>query len=193
MEDAGYTTDEANAIKEKVKFYVAARDEVELGAGENLDMKQFEAGMRSLLDTYIQADPVEKVASFEQGLVQLIVERGAAAVDSLPEGIKKNPEAVAETIINNIRKTIVDERAMNPKYYDTMSSLLDALIEARNRAADDYEAYLKQLLDLATKVGRGESDTKYPDWARHEDGAPSWTSFPRQASTMRSTRSSSTP
>ena len=84
-------------------------------------MKQFEAGMRALLDTYIQADPVEKVATFDKGLVQLIVERGADAIDTLPDGIKKQPEAVAETIVNNVRKTIVDERAMNPKYYDRMS------------------------------------------------------------------------
>ncbi len=165
MEDAGYTAAEAEAIKDEVKFFVSARDEVELGAAENLDLKQFEAGMRSLLDTYIQADPVEKIATFKQGLVQLIVERGSGAIDELPEGVKKSKEAVAETIINNVRKTIVDERPMNPKYYDTMSSLLDALIEQRNKAADDYESYLKQLLELADKVGKGESDTKYPVWA----------------------------
>ncbi len=34
----------------------AVRDEVKLGAGENVDFKQYEAGMRLLLDTYIQAD-----------------------------------------------------------------------------------------------------------------------------------------
>ncbi len=165
MESAGYSDNEVPAIRAEIKYWVAARDEVELGAGENLDMKQFEAGMRSLLDTYIQADPVEKVAEFDKGLVSLIVERGAGAIDSLPPGIKKSPKAVAETIINNVRKTIVDERAMNPKYYDTMSSLLDGLIEERNRAAVDYAVYLRQLIELAIKVGKGESDTNYPNWA----------------------------
>jgi type I restriction enzyme R subunit len=165
MEAGGYSDNEAAIIKTEVKFWVDVRDEVELGAGENLDMKQFEAGMRSLLDTYIQADPVEKVASFDKGLVQLIVERGAGAIDTLPPNVKASPQAVAETIINNIRKTIVDERALNPKYYNSMSSLLDALIVERNSAADDYKAYLEKLLDLAAKVGKGESETKYPEWA----------------------------
>ena len=165
MEAAGYSDNEAVIFKKEVKFWVDVRDEVELGAGENLDMKQFEAGMRSLLDTYIQAEPVEKVASFDKGLVQLIVERGAGAIDALPPKMKASPEAVAETIINNIRKTIVDERALNPKYYNSMSSLLDALIAERNSAADDYKAYLNKLLDLAAKVGKGESDAKFPDWA----------------------------
>lgn len=165
MERAGYGAAEARAIKDQVAHYVAVKNEVEVGAGENIDMKQFEAGMRSLLDTYIQADPVEQVATFEKGLVQLIVERGADGIDALPGGIKKNPEAVAETIINNVRKTIVDERAMNPKYYDRMSLLLDAIIEQRRLEAIEYAEYLSKLLDLTTRVGTGESGASYPNWA----------------------------
>ncbi len=165
MESAGYTAAEAASIKSEVTDYVAVRNEVERGAGENIDMKQFEAGMRSLLDTYILAEPSETVATLDQGLVQLIVERGAGAIDTLPEGIRKNPEAVAETIINNVRKTIVDERALNPKYYDRMSSLLDAILERRREEAEAYADFLKDLLSLTTQVGKKESDTAYPAWA----------------------------
>jgi type I restriction enzyme R subunit len=165
MELVGYSQAEAEAIKQEVSYFVAVRDEVKLGAGENVDIKQFEAGMRSLLDTYIQADPSEELATFDQGLVQLVVERGAKAIDEMPEGIKNNPEAVAETIANNVRKTIVDERAMNPKYYDRMSALLSALIEQRRQEAIEYAEYLQRLLDLATQVGTNEADTIYPEWA----------------------------
>lgn len=167
MDVAGYTLAETAAIKNEVAHFVAVRDEVELGAGENIDVKQFEAGMRALLDTYIRADPSEVVATFDKGLVDLIVERGQDALDALPPNIRKNPEAAAETIVNNVRKTIVDERALNPRYYDRMSELLDALIEQRRQDALDYKGYLKQLLDLATKVGKEESDAVYPEWARN--------------------------
>ena len=68
---------------------------------------------------------------------------GAGAIDKLPEGIKEEPEAVAETITNNMRKVIIDERAMNPKYYDRMSELLDALIEEQRRGRVDYKEYLR--------------------------------------------------
>ncbi|MGN0096395.1 MAG: type I restriction endonuclease subunit R [Corynebacterium sp.] len=169
MEEAGFSADEAAAIKSEVAHFVAVRDEVELGAGENIDMKQFEAGMRSLLDTYIQADPSDEVATFDKGLVELIVERGEDALTSLPKNIRKSPEAAAETIVNNVRKTIVDERALNPRYYDQMSELLDALLEQRRQDALDYKDYLHRLLDLAIQVGKKESDTVYPDWA--ENGA----------------------
>ena len=90
---------------------------------------------------------------------------GAGAIDKLPEGIKSDPEAVAETITNNIRKVIVDERPMNPKYYDRMSELLDAVLEERRKGALDYKAYLAALLEHAARVGKTESDTLYPAWA----------------------------
>ncbi|MEU6131422.1 HsdR family type I site-specific deoxyribonuclease [Saccharopolyspora sp. NPDC047091] len=166
MNAAGYSETEAAAIKGEVKHYVAVRNEVEVGAGENIDMKQFEAGMRSLLDTYIQADPAEQVATFDQGLVRLIAEEGVGALGALPPGIRKSPEAVAETILNNVRKTIVDERALNPKYYERMSALLDALIKQRNQEAIEYADFLNQLIDLTQQVGTGESTVTYPAWVR---------------------------
>lgn len=166
MGAAGYSDAQAAAIKAEVEHYVNVRAEVKLGAGEDVDFKQYEAGMRHLLDTYISAKPSEVVSDFEDaGLIQLIVDLGAGAVDKLPEGIKKNPEAVAETITNNTRKLIIDEHALNPKYYDKMSALLDAILEERRKGALDYKAYLAKLLELAAKVGKKESDTPYPDWA----------------------------
>ncbi|AZM55221.1 restriction endonuclease subunit R [Streptomyces sp. WAC 01529] len=166
MYAAGYSDAEAAAIKEEIAHYANVREEVKLGAGENVDFKQYEAGMRHLLDTYINASPSEVVSDFQEaGLVKLIVEMGAGALDKLPAGIKKDPEAVAETITNNMRAVIIDERPMNPKYYDKMSELLDAILEERRQRALDYKEYLAKLLEHASKLGKGESDTQYPDWA----------------------------
>lgn len=166
MAAAGYTEAEAEAIKTEIAHYVDVRAEVKLGAGEDIDFKQYEAGMRFLLDTYIQAGISEVVSNFEDtGLIDLIVKLGAGAIDKLPAGIKKDPEAVAETITNNMRKVIIDEHAINPKYYDKMSELLDAIIEQRRQQAIDYREYLAKLLDAAKKLGSKESDTKYPGWA----------------------------
>ncbi|MGB3602673.1 type I restriction endonuclease subunit R [Gordonia sp. (in: high G+C Gram-positive bacteria)] len=166
MAAAGYSVAEAEAIKKEIAHYVDVRAEVKLGAGEDVDFKQYEAGMRFLLDTYIQAGASEVVSNFEDtGLIDLIVRLGAGAIDKLPAGIKKDPEAVAETITNNMRKVIIDEHALNPKYYDKMSELLDAIIEQRRQQAIDYQEYLAKLLDAAKQLGVKESDTKYPDWA----------------------------
>lgn len=168
MGAAGYSDAEAAAIKAEIAHYANVREEVKLGAGENVDFKQYEAGMRHLLDTYISAKPSEVVTNFQDtGLIQLIVEMGAGALDKLPSGIRKDPEAVAETITNNMRKLIIDERAMNPRYYDKMSEVLDDILEERRRGALEYKEYLEKLLKHATKLGKGESDTKYPEWANN--------------------------
>lgn len=166
MTAAGYSAAEAAAIKTEVAHYASVRDEVKLGAGEDVDFKQYEAGMRHLLDTYISADPSKVIADFgDAGLIELIVQLGSGAIDKLPKRIKADPEAVAETITNNIRTVIVDERPLNPKYYDRMSELLDAILEERRQGALDYEEYLAELLEHATKLGKEESETEYPAWA----------------------------
>ena len=166
LDAAGYSEAGASAIRTEIAHYVDVRAEVKLGAGEDVDFKQYEAGMRFLLDTYIQAGASETISNFEDtGLIELIVKLGAGAIDQLPAGIKASPEAVAATITNNMRKVIVDERALNPKYYDKMSELLDAIIEERRQNATDYQEYLAKLLDAARQLGAKESDTVYPDWA----------------------------
>ncbi len=166
MEAAGYSAEQAASIKAEVAHYASVRDEVKLGAGEDVDFKQYEAGMRHLLDTYIQAKPSEVLSDFDNAtLIDLIVKLGPSALDRLPAGIKKDPEAVAETITNNMRKVIIDERPLNPKYYDRMSELLDALLEERRKGALEYKDFLAKLLEQAAKLGKGESDTAYPEWA----------------------------
>ena len=164
MLDAGYSDADVAAIAQDVKHYEKMRDEVKLASGDYLDMKRFEPAMRHLLDMYIRADDSEVLMDFEElGLIELIVEKGDDALDDLPEGIKSNPEAMAEAIENNMRKTIIDENPVNPKYYERMSELLDALIVERREKAIDYQDYLEQIKALARKVVKpGGGSSTYP-------------------------------
>jgi len=163
MSEAGFTASEADAIKEEVTFYENLRNEVKLHSGDAIDLKQYEPAMRHLIDTYIRAEESEKVSSFDDlSLVQLIVERGADAVKALPEGIRKSEKAVAEAIENNVRKLIIDEQPINPKYYEKMSKLLDALIKERREQALDYQDYLRRIVELTKNVTNQESGGAYP-------------------------------
>ncbi|MBN2564305.1 MAG: restriction endonuclease subunit R, partial [Candidatus Eisenbacteria bacterium] len=127
------------------------------------DMKMYEPAMRHLLDTYIRAEESEKLSAFDDlTLVTLIVERGEQAVRALPAGLRESREAMAETIENNVRRLIIDEMAVNPKYYEKMSGLLDALIKQRRREAMDYKAYLAKIVELTKKVSRPEAGSTYP-------------------------------
>jgi len=161
--DAGYSEAEARVIKAEVEHYEKVRQEVKLASGDYVDLKLYEPAMRHLLDAYIRAEESTTLSAFDDmTLVELIVERGTGAVDALPEGIRGSQEAVAETIENNVRKLIVDELAANPKYYGTMSVLLDALIAKRRQGAVAYEAYLAKIVELTKQVRQPETGTSYP-------------------------------
>src|SRR5437899_7810480 len=124
----------------------------------------YEPAMRHLIDTYIRAEESEKVSEFDDlSLVQLIVERGAEAVKALPEAIRKKEKAVAETIENNVRRLIIDESPVNPKYYEQMSKLLDALIEQRRSDAISYREYLEKIVELTRKAKNPNAPGYYPE------------------------------
>jgi type I restriction enzyme R subunit len=163
MGDAGYSEVEAGEIKGEVDHYEKVRQEVKLASGDYVDLKMFEPAMRHLLDTYIRAEESERLSQFDDlTLVQLIVERGESALDSLPENLRSNSEAMAETIENNIRRLIIDEMAVNPKYYEKMSQLLDALIKQRKQEAMNYKAYLARVVELSKRVSQPETQSSYP-------------------------------
>lgn len=163
LEGAGYKSDEISAIKGEVDHYEKVRSEVKLSSGDYIDLKMYEPAMRHLIDAYIRAEESEKVSAFDDlSLVQLIVEKGTEAIESLPIGIRKNKDSVGETIENNVRKLIIDEKPINPKYYEKMSELLDALIEKRKKQALDYQAYLLEIVELTKKVKTPSSGSIYP-------------------------------
>ena len=124
-------------------------------------MKRYEPAMRHLLDSYIRADE-SLVSEFEElGLVELIVKNGLGALEQLPDGLKKDSEAMAETIENNMRRTIIDKNPVNPKYYDQMSELLDALIQERREQAISYQEYLEKIKHLARQVVQPGTQSAY--------------------------------
>jgi type I restriction enzyme, R subunit len=163
MSEAGYSDREADGIRADVDHFEKVRNEVKLASGDYIDLKMYEPAMRHLIDTYIRAEESEVISKFDDlSLIQLIVERGTDAVTALPSGIRKNKEAVAETIENNVRKLIIDETPINPKYYEKMSELLDALIAQRKTEAIDYEAYLAKIVELTKQAKSPETTTSYP-------------------------------
>ncbi|MHC1732795.1 MAG: type I restriction endonuclease subunit R [Bacteroidales bacterium] len=162
MEEAGYTVTETDKILKEIRHYENAKAEVKLASADYIDLKAYEPAMRHLIDTYISADESKVISAFDDmSLVELIVERGEQAIDKLPVSMRRNRRAVAETIENNLRKVIHDERPINPKYYENMSQLLDELIAQRRQEAIEYEKYLAQIVELTRQIKR-PNETKYP-------------------------------
>lgn len=160
LEAAGYNQTEIARIGRQLDEYLKLRDTIRLASGEKLDLKAYEADMRHLIDTYIAAREPRKISPFDDlSLLELIVKTGIAnAINSQLGGLKGDRNAVAETIENNVRRKIIKEHLNDPAYFETMSALLDEIIQFRKTQAGKYEEYLKRVGELVKKVEAGHAD-----------------------------------
>ena len=164
MTRAGYSKEEIKEIKEEVKYYNNARDEVMKAAGDYIELKNYDSSMRYMIDNYISADSSEMQYKLEEAtLLDVIVVSGLdKATKLMPENFKKNKKAMALAIENNIASTIINNKNQNPRYYSKMSELLEELIKMKKEQSLDYQKYLERLIELAKKVKNPETSGNYP-------------------------------
>ena len=165
LTEAGYSDAQAAALQKEVEFYAEIRSAIKKHSGEELDIKPFEADMRHLLNTYIQADPAADLGELgEMSLTELIIKTGIhdAIARKLNEKGKLSKNAIAEGIINNVRKTIIREQLTDPRFYAQMSKLLDDLIKQSRTDAAAYEAFLRQAEDLVKRLAARQPEEGVP-------------------------------
>ncbi|WP_151448966.1 type I restriction endonuclease subunit R [Lacisediminimonas profundi] len=157
---AGYSAPAIEQIKRDIDRYLKLREIIRQASGETIDLKAYEADMRHLIDTYIEASGPRPISAFgETGLLDLIVKSGIAdAINSLPKGIKDSPGAIAETIANNVRSKIIKEHLNDPVFYDKMSVLLGEILENLRAKQIDYEEFLRRISDVAKRVQAGTAE-----------------------------------
>ncbi len=161
LTEAGFSDPEAVAIQKEVEFYSDIRSAIKKHSGEELDIKPYEADMRHLLNTYVQADPAANLGKLsEMSLTESIIETGIhnAIARKLNEKGKLSRNAIAEGIINNVRKTIMRERLTDPRFYKQMSKLLDDLIKQSREDAAAYEEFLRRAEALVKRLVTKHSD-----------------------------------
>jgi type I restriction enzyme, R subunit len=157
---AGYTEAQAATLHKQVRFYADLRSAMKKHAGEELDIKPYEADMRHLLNTYVQADaPIPLSGSNDLSLLEMIVQTGihdAIAKQLNAKGQLSN-NAVAEGIIHNVRHTIARTQLTDPRFYAEMSALLADLIQQNRDDAAAYADFLRQAQELVVKLMAGQS------------------------------------
>jgi type I restriction enzyme, R subunit len=165
LTEAGYSDVEAGALQKEVEFYGEIRSAIKKHSGEELDIKPYEADMRHLLNTYIQADPAADLGELgEMSLTELIIETGIhdAIARKLNEKGNLSRNAIAEGIINNVRKTIIREQLTDPRFYEQMSKLLDDLIKQNRADAAAYEVFLRKAEALVKRLAAKQLDEGVP-------------------------------
>jgi type I restriction enzyme R subunit len=165
LTEAGYSDAEAAATQKEVEFYSEIRSAIKKHSGEELDIKPYEADMRHLLNTYVQADPAADLGELgEMSLTELIIETGIhdAIARKLNEKGNLSRNAIAEGIINNVRKTIIREQLTDPRFYEHMSKLLDDLIKQSRADAAAYEEFLRRAEALVKRLAAKQPDKGVP-------------------------------
>ena len=165
LPEAGYSDAEAAAIQKEVEFYSEIRSAIKKHSGEELDIKPYEADMRHLLNTYVQADPATELGKLsEMSLAESIIETGIhdAIARKLNDKGKLSRNAIAEGIINNVRKIIVRNQLTDPRFYEQMSKLLDDLIKQTREDAAAYEEFLRRAEALVKRLAARELDDDAP-------------------------------
>ena len=165
LAEAGYSDSDAAALQKEVEFYSEIRSAVKKHSGEDLDIKPYEADMRHLLNTYVQADPATDLGELgEMTLTELIIETGIhdAIARKLNEKGKLSKNAIAEGIINNVRKTIIRDQLTDPRFYDQMSKLLDDLIKQSRADTAAYEEFLHKAEALVRRLAAKQPDEGVP-------------------------------
>jgi len=155
LEEAGYDPSEIQGLLDDVNSYGDIRSAIKKHSGEELDIKPYEADMRHLLNSYVQADPATSVGDFESlSLTQLIVDTGIhdAIARKLNVQGKLSRNAIAEGIINNVRKTIIRDQLTDPRFYAEMSLLLADLIKQSRADAVAYEVFLANAEALVKRM-----------------------------------------
>jgi type I restriction enzyme R subunit len=155
LDKAGYTATEIDTLENEAEFYADMRNATKKHSGEELDIKPYEADMRHLINTYIQADHAVDLGNLSSmSLTEMIIETGIhdAIAKKLNQKGKLSKNAIAEGIINNVRKTIIRDQLTDPKFYAEISKLLEDLIKQKRNDAASYEKFLKQAEELVKKM-----------------------------------------
>ena len=165
LADAGYTATASKTLADEAEHFSELRAAIKNYAGEELDTKPYEADMRHLINTYIQADPVDPLGKLDEySLVELIIETGIhdAIAKKLNASGKLSTSAVAEAIINNVRKTIIRDQLTNPRFYEKMSKLLADLLKQKRDDKKSYKQFLHQAEALVRQMQAGASESRLP-------------------------------
>lgn len=163
MDELGYSREEQERIHQCVKAYDETRRAILLRSGDYVDMKLYDAQMRSLLDLYIEAPRSVKLEDLGDFSFLDIIKMDGSGEDV--EGVDEDAEqelggkkGVAESMISNTRRVINRKRESNPEEYKKLSEKLNRLITEMKEKVIDYKQFLKKIKELCEEMRKQYAD-----------------------------------
>lgn len=163
LSDMGYSPSEQQKFENRVTFFIELSETIGQASGDFIDLKQYEPGMRYLIDNYIIAFDSEKIGILDDfTLLDFILKNE----EKLKDGTDGEKDSAAEAIENNIRRQVVEKVVINPAYYSKMSQILEQLILERKKKVISYKELIERYVELAKNVSEPQNNEKYPENVR---------------------------
>ncbi|MBQ6141251.1 MAG: HsdR family type I site-specific deoxyribonuclease [Kiritimatiellae bacterium] len=163
-DEAGYSPAEASALKEKVRNYDMLREAIMKRAGDFVDLKLYDAEMRSLLDNFVTAKHALKLADLEDlsflDLIKIDKDNGGS-VDPDVESEVGGERGVAETLAANVRRYIFRKKETNPAEYRKFSERINRLLEDYRKEKIEYGKLLAEIAKMGKEL-KGDSAVADP-------------------------------
>jgi type I restriction enzyme, R subunit len=164
MEEAGYTSTEADEIDRMTKDYDRTMTAIMRRSGDLTDLAQYDSEMRALLDRYVTAKPSELLAKLDDiSFLDFITKK---PTDEMVDDLMNSEDELggqpgsAETITSNVRRVINRKHDQNPEEYDKLSERLNRLLKEMREGTKEYKTVLRELIELVKQMNEGANN--YP-------------------------------
>ncbi len=151
-------------MKQDWKQFSQLRRSVQLRYQETVDVKEFEPKIQKLLDDHVVAMPAETI-------IDIVNINDPHALKAVVEEKGVSEASRADRIASATRRAITERMEEDPSFYRKFSELLEETIRDYRAKRISEREYLKNVVDLASKVARKDRGRDFPDRIRGNDDA----------------------
>jgi type I restriction enzyme R subunit len=151
-----------DAMKRDWKQFTELRRSVQLRYQETVDVKEFEPKIQKLLDDHVVAMPAETI-------IELVNINDPDALKAVVEETGVTEASRADRIASATRRTITEKMDEDPSFYRSFSELLEETIRDYRAKRISERDYLRNVVDLASKVARKDRGRAVPDAIKGND------------------------
>ena len=154
------------AMKRDWKQFSELRRSVQLRYQETVDVKEFEPKIQKLLDDQVVAMPAETI-------IEMVNINDPDALKAVVEETGVSEASRADRIASATRRIITEKMDEDPTFYRSFSELLEETIRDYRAKRISERDYLKNVVDLASKVARKDRGRELPDVIKGNSTKPS--------------------
>jgi type I restriction enzyme, R subunit len=151
-----------DAMKKDWKQFSELRRSVQLRYQETVDVKEFEPKIQKLLDDHVVAMPAETI-------IEMVNINDPDALKAVVEETGVSEASRADRIASATRRTITEKMDEDPTFYRSFSELLEETIRDYRAKRISERDYLKNVVDLASKVASKDRGREVPDAIKGND------------------------